>query len=188
MASRLCLSVFLPPMLLYLQKDLLHQASQGAVPVASWPFSELGYFEGSFRLSRRGLVPCLSSTCQLLDRTPRDSWQVGFGPLGVFTRKWDLDRVIFAQPPLATTPSSIGRVDCHRLRQSQCDRGSPTSSTGLCAGRTAPLLSCQCLGTNRTHERWEAVCNLTASSLKASSQCWPVYPRDLSCYGVPLRA
>ena len=47
MAGRLCLSVFLPPLLL--QKDLLHQASQGSVPVVSWPFSELGYLEGSFR-------------------------------------------------------------------------------------------------------------------------------------------
>ena len=47
MARRLCLSVFLPPLLL--QKDLPHPASQGAVPVVSWPFSELGYLEGSFR-------------------------------------------------------------------------------------------------------------------------------------------
>ena len=40
-----CASVFFSR----LCKGQLHQASQGAVPVVSWPFSELGYLEGSFR-------------------------------------------------------------------------------------------------------------------------------------------
>ena len=42
MASRLCHNVFLQPMLLCLQEDLPHKASQGEDPILYWPPSELG--------------------------------------------------------------------------------------------------------------------------------------------------
>ena len=41
MARRLCLSIFLPALLL--QKDLLHQANQGAIPVVRWPYLERNF-------------------------------------------------------------------------------------------------------------------------------------------------
>ena len=56
-----------------------------------------------------------------------------------------------------TTPSSNGRVDCHRLRQNQCDRVPPSLLKAFCA---APLLSCQRLGTSQTRERMCATLRL----------------------------
>ena len=58
MARRLCLSVFLPPKLFCLQEDLQHEANQGAVPVVSWPSSELGCLTGSCR-EEASFLACL---------------------------------------------------------------------------------------------------------------------------------
>ena len=58
MARRLCLSVFLPPKLFCLQEDLQHEANQGAVPVVSWPSSELGCLTGSCR-DEASFLACL---------------------------------------------------------------------------------------------------------------------------------
>ena len=55
--------------------------------------------------------------------------------------------MVFKQSASETTPSSKGRVDCHRLRQSQCDRVPPSLLKAFCG---APLLSCQRLGTSQT--------------------------------------
>ena len=58
MARRLCLSVYLPPKLFCLQEDLQHEANQGAVPVVSWPSSELGCLSGSCR-DEASFLACL---------------------------------------------------------------------------------------------------------------------------------
>ena len=120
-----------------LQKDLLHQASQGAVPVVSWPFSEFGYLEGSFRDE--------ASKFQLLDDT--------LGRLKVFSAQfcWHFGF------ELLRALSSSGRVDCHRLRRSRCDRLPPSLLKACCV---APLLSCQRLGTSQTRERMGATLRL----------------------------
>ena len=92
--------------------------------------------------------------------------------------------VLFMQSASETTPSSNGRVDCHRLRQSQCDRIPPSLLKAFCA---APLLSCQRLGTSQTRERMGATFKL--ATRQHSPNAGPdVHPRDFSCYGVPLRA
>ena len=102
MARRLCLSVFLPPLLL--QKDLPHQASQGAVPVVSWPFSELGYLDGSFRDEASFLAfRRLFNFC--MDKTPRVQlkvfsaqfcWHLGFALLRALSYKKDPGRLWFS--------------------------------------------------------------------------------------------
>ena len=83
-----------------------------------------------------------------------------------------------------TTPSSKGRVDCHRVRQSQYDRVPPSLLKAFCA---APLLSCQRLGTSQTREKMGATLRLAARQHPPSAGP-DVHPGDFSCYGVPLRA
>ena len=98
-----CASVFfLPPLLL--QKDLPHQASQGAVPVVSWPFSELGYLDGSFRDEASFLAfRRLFNFC--MDKTPRVQlkvfsaqfcWHLGFALLRALSYKKDPGRLWFS--------------------------------------------------------------------------------------------
>ena len=100
MARRLCLSVFLPPLLL--QKDLPQQASQGAVPVVSWPFSELGYLEGSFRdeasflAFRRLLTSGQDTLGQLKVFSAQLGWHFGFALLRALSCKKDSGRLCFS--------------------------------------------------------------------------------------------
>ena len=92
--------------------------------------------------------------------------------------------MLFTQSASETTPSSSGRVDCHRLRRSQCDRLLPSLLKAFCV---APLLSCQRLGTSQTLERMGATLRL-ATRQHPPNAGPDVHPRDFSCYGVPLRA
>ena len=101
MARRLCLSVFLPP--LFLQKDLPYQASQGSVPVVSWPFSELGYLEGSFRDEASFLA--FLRRFNFWTRHPGTAegffaqfyWHFGFARLRAISYKKDPDRLCFSR-------------------------------------------------------------------------------------------
>ena len=103
MARRLCLSVFLPP--LFLQKDLPYQASQGSVPVVSWPFSELGYLEGSFRdeASFTRSLPFVDFSTsgqdtqgQLKVFYAQFCWHFGFALLRALSYKKDPGRLCFS--------------------------------------------------------------------------------------------
>ena len=178
MARRLCLSVFLPPKLFCLQEDLQHEANQGAVPVVSWPSSELG---------------CLSVLFHFWTRYPGTA-EAFFGAVllalwfcasaSTLLQEGPESPVHVEQSALDTTPFSKGRVDCRRLRQRQCDRTPPLSLRTFCA---APLLSCQRLGTSRTQERMNAA--IWPSARKYPPNAGPVLrPSVFSCYGVPLRA
>ena len=165
MARRLCLSVFLPPLLL--QKDQLHQASH--VAVVSWPFSELGCLEGSFRHEASFLA-----FLQLFNFwTGHPGTAEGLfcaallalwfcASTSTLLQEGPASPVLFTQSASETTPSSKGRVDCHRLRQSQCDRFPPS------------LL--------------KAFCSAPGNKSDTGEDGPDVHPRDFSCYGVPLRA
>ena len=72
-----------------------------------------------------------------------------------------------------------GRVDCHRLRRSQCDRFPPSLLKAFCV---APLLSCQCPETSQTRERMGTTLRL-ATRQHPPNAGPDVYPRDFSCYG-----
>ena len=144
MARRLCLSVFLPPLLL--QQDLPHQASQGAVPVVSRPFSELGYLEGSFRDEASFLA--FRRLFNFWTRHPGTAEGVFCAVLlalwfcastSTLLQEGTGSPALFMQSASETTPSSKGRVDCHRLRQSQRDRVPPSLLKAFCA---ALLLCC----------------------------------------------
>ena len=189
MAGRLCLGVFLPPLLL--QKDLLHQASQGAVPVESWPFSELGYLEGSFRDEASFLAFLRLLT--FWTRHPGTAEGLFCAVLlalwlcastSTLLQEGPGSPVFCTQSASETTPLSKGRVDCHRLRQSQCDRFPPSLLKAFCS---APLLSCQRLGTSQTWE-WMGATLRLATRQHPPNAGPDVHPRDFSCYGVPLRA
>eukprot|EP00439_Symbiodinium_sp_Y106_P075307 s1225_g14.t2 len=97
--------------------------------------------------------------------------------------KKDPDRLFFTQSASETTPSSKGRVDCHRLRQSQCNRVPLLLLKAFCA---VPLLSCQRLGTSQTRERMGATLRL-ATRHHLPSAGLDVHLSDFS-YGVSLRA
>ena len=162
MARRLCLSVFPPPLLL--QQDLPHQASQGAGPVVSWPFSELGYLEGSFRDEASFLA--FRRLCNFWTRHPGTAEGVCCAVLlalwfcastSTLLQEGPGSPALFMQSASETTPLPKGRVDCHRLRQNQCDRVPPSLLKAFCA---ALLLSCQRLGTSQTRERMGATLRL----------------------------
>ena len=82
--------------MLYLQKDLPHQASQGAVPVVSW--------QEAFETKPRSLP--FFDTFQLLDKTPKDSCRSSLrsfaGSLAVRSYKHSLTRR--TRIPAATKP------------------------------------------------------------------------------------
>ena len=191
MARRLCLSVFLPPKLFCLQEDLQHEANQGAVPVVSWPSSELGCLTGSCR-DEASFLGCLR-LLHFWTRYPGTAeafcgavllalWFVASA--STLLQEGPGSPVHVEQSALDTTPFSKGRVDCRRLRQRQCDRTPPLSLRTFCA---APLLSCQRLGTSRTQERMDAA--IWPSARKYPPNAGPdVRPSVFSCYGVPLRA
>ena len=189
MARRLCLSVFLPPKLFCLQEDLQHEANQGAVPVVSWPSSELGCLTGSCR-DEASFLACLR-LFHFWTRYPGTA-QAFFG--AVLLALWFCasastrfqegpgSPVHVEQSAVDTTPFSKGKVDCRRLRQRQCDRTPPLSLRTFCA---APLLSCQRLGTSRKQERMDAA--IWPSARKYPPNAPPdVRPSVFSCYGVPL--
>ena len=187
MARRLCLSVFLPPTLFCLQEDLQHEANQGAVPVVSWPSSELGCLSGSCR-DEASFLACLR-LFHFWTRYPGTA-EAFFG--AVLLALWFCasastgpgSPVHVEQSALDTTPFSKGRVDRCRLRQRQCDRTPPLSLRIFCA---APLLSCQRLGTSRTQEKMNAA--IWPWARKYPPNAGPVVRLSVfSCYGVPLRA
>ena len=191
MARRLCLSVFLPPKIFCLQEDLQHEANQGAVPVVSWPSSELGCLTGSCR-DEASFLGCLR-LFHFWTRYPGTA-EAFFGAVllvlwfcasaSTLLQEGPRSPVHVEQSALDTTPFSKGRVDCRRLRQRQCDRTPPLSLRTFCA---APLLSCQRLGTSRTQERMDAA--IWPSARKYPPNAGPdVRPSVFSCYGVPLRA
>ena len=160
---------------LLLQKDLPHQASQGAVPVVSWPFSELGYLEGSFRdeasfLAFRRLVNFWTRH----PTTAEGLLALWFcASTSTLLQKGPGSPVLFMQSASETTSSSKGRVDCHRLRQNQSDRVPPLLKA-FCA---APLLSWQRLGTSQTGERMGAT--LRPATRQHPPNAGPdVHPRD----------
>ena len=131
---------------LCLHEDLPHKASQGTAPILNWPCSELGCLEGSFR--DEGWF--LASFRLLWTRHPGTAKKfcavlLAFGfcaSTSVFSQVGPGSLVLFVQSASATTPSYASRVGCHWLRQSQCDRVSPTPSPSR-AFCTAPLFSCQ---------------------------------------------
>ena len=182
-----CASVFFSHLCFYLP----HQTSQGAVPVVSWPFFELGYLEGSFRDEASFLA--FPRLFNFWTRHPRTAEGVFCAVLlalwfcastSTLLQEEPGSPVLFMQSASETAPSSKGRVDCHRLRQSQCDRVPPSLLKAFCA---APLLSCQRLGTSQTRERMGAT--LKPSTRQHPPNAGPdVHPRDLSCYGVPWKA
>ena len=191
MARRLCLSVFLPPKFFCLQEDLQHEANQGAVPVVSWPSSELGCLTGSCR-DEASFLGCLR-LFHFWTRYPGTAEAFCGAVLlalwfcasaSTLLQEGPGSPVHVEQSALDTTPFSKGRVDCRRLRQRQCDRTPPLSLRTFCA---APLLSCQRLGTSRTQERMDAA--IWPSARKYPPNAGPdVRPSVFSCYGVPLRA
>ena len=154
MARRLCLSVFLPPKLFCLQEDLQHEANQGAVPVVSWPSSELGCLTGSCR-DEASFLGCLR-LFHFWTRYPGTA-EAFFG--AVLLVLWfctSASTLLQEGPgsPVHVEQSALDTtVDCRRLRQRQCDRTPQLSLRTFCA---APLLSCQRLGTSRTQERMDA--------------------------------
>ena len=169
MARRLCLNVFLPPLLL--QKDLLHQASQEAVPVVSWPFSELGYLEGSFRdeASFLAFLRCFNfwtrhpATAEGL--SAQFCWHFGFALLRA---QKDPDRLCFSRsllrklhllprqgrlPPAATKPvRSISSFTVESLLRS--------------AAVKLPV-------PGNKSDTGEDGYHFEACNASASSQCWP---------------
>ena len=179
----MCLSVFPPPLLV--QKDLLHQASQGAVPVVSWPFAELGYLEGSFRdkasflafLGRFNFWTRHPGTAEGLFRAVLLAlWLCA--STSTLLQEGPGSPVLLTQSALETTPFSKNRVDCHRLRFP------PSLLKAFCA---SPLLSCQRQGTSQTRERMGA--SLRLATRQHPPNAGPdVHPRDFSCYGVLLSA
>ena len=155
-------------------------AFQGAVPVVSWPFAELGYLERSFRDEASFLA--FLRLFNFWTRRPGTAEAV----LRFYTHisyKKDPDRLFFTQSASETTPSSKGRVDCHRLRQSQCNRVPLLLLKAFCA---VPLLSCQRLGTSQTRERMGTTLRL-ATRHHLPSAGLDVHLSDFS-YGVSLRA
>ena len=187
MARRLCPSVFLPPKLFCLQEDLQHEANQGAVPVVSWPSSELGCLSGSCR-DEASFLACLR-LFHFWTRYPGTA-EAFFG--AVLLALWFCaststllqggpgSPVHVEQSALDTTPFYKGRVDCRRLRQRQCDRTPPLSLRTFCA---APLLSCQRLGTSRTQERMNAAIGLRLESIlpMLAPLCAPVSSLAVGC-------
>ena len=158
-----CASVFFSH-LCFLQKDLPHQASQGSVPVVSWPFSELGYLEGSFRDEASFLA--FRRLFNFWTRHPGTAEGVLCAVLlalwfcastSTLLQEGPGSPALFMQAASETTPLPKGRVDCHRLRQNQCDRVPPSLLKAFCA---ALLLSCQRLGTSQTRERMGATLRL----------------------------
>ena len=125
----MCLSVFLPPKLFCLQEDLQHEANQGAVPVVSWPSSELGCLTGSCR-DEASFLGCLR-LFHFWTRYPGTA-EAFFGAVllalwfcasaSTLLQEGPGSPVHVEQSALDTTPFSKGRVDCRRLRQRQCDR------------------------------------------------------------------
>ena len=110
-------------------------------------------------------------------------WHFGSALLRALSYKKDPGRLCMLSS-LLWTLHLLGRVDCRRLRQRQCDRTPPLSLRTFCA---APLLSCQRLGTSRTLERMDAA--IWPSACKYPPNAGPdVRPSVFSCYGVPLRA
>ena len=175
MARRLCLSVFLPPKLFCLPEDLQHEANQGAVPVVSWPSSELGCLTGSCR-DEASFLACLR-LFHFWTRYPGTA-EAFFGAVllalwfcasaSTLLQEGPGSPVHVEQSALDTTPFSKGRVDCRRLRQRQCDRTPPLSLRTFCA---APLLSCQRLGTSRTQERMDAAIWPSARKYPPNAEC-----------------
>ena len=119
MARRLCLSVFLPPKLFCLQEDLQHEANQGAVPVVSWPSSELGCLTGSCR-DEASFLGCLR-LFHFWTRYPGTA-EAFFGAAllalwlcasaSTLLQKGPGSPVHVEQSALDTTPFSKGRIDC----------------------------------------------------------------------------
>ena len=160
-----CLSVFLPPKLFCLQEDLQHEANQGAVPVVSWPSSELGCLTGSCR-DEASFLGCFR-LFHFWTRYPGTA-EAFFGAVllalwfcasaSTLLQEGPGSPVHVEQSALDTTPFSKGRVDCR-----------------------------QRLGTSRTQERMDAA--IWPSARKYPPNAGPdVRPSVFSCYGVPLRA
>ena len=128
-----CASVFfLPPKIFCLQEDLQHEANQGAVPVVSWPSSELGCLPGSCR-DEASFLGCLRLfhfwtryPGQLKHFSAQFCWYFWFcASASTLLQEGPRSPVHVEQSALDTTPFSKGRVDCRRLRQRQCDRTPP---------------------------------------------------------------
>ena len=185
MARRLCLSVFLPPKLFCLQEDLQHEANQGAVPVVSWPSSELGCLSGSCR-DEASFLGCLR-LFHFWTRYPGTA-EAFFGAVllvlwfcasaSTLLQEGPRSPVHVEQSALDTTPFSKGRVDCRRLRQRQCDRTPPLSLRTFCA---APLLSCQRLEVE--HRRGWMQLGLRLGSIlpMLAPMCAPVFSLAMGC-------
>ena len=180
MARRLCLSVFLPPMLFCLQKDQPHEASQGADRIVCWASSEVG-LKDAFETRPRFLP---SSTFQLLGKTPKGKlkvfsaqfcWHFGFALQRTLSHKKDPDRVAFRAVCFGNdTCFSNGGVDCHRLRKAVRSSSSVTCLEPF-AQHCSQAASGQRLGTSQIQER------MGATSRPTTLQ-HPPNARDPSCY------
>ena len=168
-----CASVFFSH-LCFLQKDLPHQASQGSVPVVSWPFSELGYLEGGFRdeasfLAFRRLfnfwtrhpgtaegVFCAVSLALWFCASTSTLLQEGPG-----------SPVLFMQSASETAPYS----NCSRLPPAATKpvRSSSSFAVESLLRRAAVKLPAP----GNKPDTGEDGCHFEACNSSASSQCWP---------------
>ena len=165
-----CASVFFsPPMLVYLQEDLPHEAIQGADPIVSLPSSELGLFERSFRDD--ALFPAILRLFNFWTRRPsvQFCWHFGFALLRALslTRR---NRIACVFRAVCLGNYTFFRWQ-GRLPPSATQAVRSSSSVTFVNLLRSTAIKLPATGTSQTQERMGTTSRPTTRQ-RASSQCW----------------